>query len=289
MTTRFLAAFGALIGAVFCGGAAFAAEGQPSDWQLNFQNAASPIMTGIRDFHDFLLIIITGITLFVLALLVWVMVRYNEKSNPAPSKTSHNTTVEVLWTIVPVLILVVIAIPSFRLLYEQFDFPKPDLTIKTTGHQWYWTYEYPDAGPITFDANMIDDADLKEGQPRLLATDNEVVVPVNKVVHVLVAASNVMHNWAVPAFGVKMDAIPGRVNRTWFKAERTGVFYGQCSELCGDRHAYMPITVRVVTDEEYAAWLSEAQKKFAVAPIAPAKNAASAEVEPNRLAAAASN
>ncbi len=248
----------------------FASEGQPSPWQMNFQESASPIMTGIRNMHDFLLIIITAITLFVLGLLIWVVWRYNEKANPVPSKTSHNTTIEVLWTIVPVLILVVIAIPSFRLLYAQYEFPKADVTIKATGHQWYWTYEYPDNGPLVFDANMIEDADLKPGQPRLLATDNEVVVPVNKNVHVLVTASNVMHNWAMPAFGVKMDAVPGRVNRTWFRSEKTGTFYGQCSELCGTRHAYMPITVRVVTDQEYAEWLTQAQQQFAVKPMVPA-------------------
>ncbi len=269
--TRWLA--GILCCALFSAGFAatgFAVEGQPSPWQLNFQEAATPIMSGIRSMHNLLLIIITVITLFVLGLLIWVMWRYNEKANPIPSKNSHNTIVEVLWTIIPVLILVVIAIPSFRLLYAQYEFPKADVMIKATGHQWYWAYEYPDNGPLAFDANVVEDADLKPGQPRLLATDNEVVVPVNKNVHVLVTASNVMHNWAVPAFGVKIDAVPGRVNRTWFRSDKTGTFYGQCSELCGTRHAYMPITVRVVTDQEYAEWLTQAQKQFAANTTVPA-------------------
>ncbi|MDZ4790582.1 MAG: cytochrome c oxidase subunit II [Hyphomicrobiales bacterium] len=286
---RWLAGFACF--ALFTAGFAasgYAVDGQPSNWQLNFQDAASPIMSGIRSMHDFLLIIITAITLFVLGLLIYVMWRFNEKANPIPSKTTHNTTVEVLWTIIPVLILVVIAIPSFRLLYAQYDFPKADVTIKATGHQWYWAYEYPDNGPLAFDANMLEDVDLKPGQPRLLATDNDVVVPVNKNVHVLVTASNVMHNWAMPAFGVKMDAVPGRVSRTWFRAERTGTFYGQCSELCGTRHAYMPITVRVVSDQDYVAWLEQAKKQFAVNDIIPAP-AKAAETPREKVANASTN
>jgi cytochrome c oxidase subunit 2 len=265
--TKWMAGCASFALAAAAAGLVMARDGQPSDWQLNFQEPATPVMHGIRGFHDFLLIIITAITLFVLALLIYVMWRYNEKSNPVPSKTSHNTAVEVMWTVVPVIILVVIAVPSFRLLYAQYNFPPADLTIKTTGHTWYWSYEYPDQG-LSFDANVLKDGlpsetDMTDGKPRLLATDNDVVVPVNKNVHLLVTASNVMHNWAMPAFGVKQDAVPGRVTRTWFRAERTGVFYGQCSELCGDRHAYMPITVRVVTDEEYAAWLVKAKQEFA--------------------------
>ncbi len=240
--------------------------GQPRDWQLGFQEAVTPIMRQLTDFHNFLLILITVITLFVLGLLVYVALRFNENANPTPSKTSHNTILEVLWTVVPILILVVIAVPSFRLLFAQYDFPKADLTVKAIGNQWYWTYEYPDQGNLTFDAVMLEKNELKPGQPRLLATDNEVVVPVNKNVHILVTASDVLHNWTIPAFGVKVDAVPGRIIRTWFRAEKTGVYYGQCSELCGQKHAFMPITVRVVSDAEFASWLETAKKKFASLP-----------------------
>ncbi len=286
VSNRF-AAIAALVCGFLMAGIGAVAAGQPKDWQLGFQEPATAIKEGIVGFHDFLLIIITGISLFVLALLLWVIFRYNEKANPVPSKTSHNTTIEIIWTVVPVLILVVIAIPSFRLLYAQHEFPKPDLVIKATGHQWYWSYEYPDHGPIAFDSYMIEDADLKEGQPRLLAVDNEVVVPVNKVVHVLVTASNVMHNWTVPAFGSKIDAVPGRVTRTWFKAKKTGTFYGQCSELCGTRHAFMPIAVRVVSEEEYQAWLEKAKVEFAVADPKPLPVAAPASPEPSSKLASA--
>ncbi len=251
----------AIMGAGF--GPVMAGNAEP--WQLGLQEAVTPIMEGIVSFHNLLLIIITAITLFVLALLLWVVFRYRESANPVPSKTSHNTTIEVLWTVIPVLILVVIAIPSFRLLYAQYAFPPADLTIKAIGRQWYWTYEYPDQGNFTFDSYMVEDADLKPGQPRLLTVDNEVVVPVNKVVHVLITASDVLHNWTVPAFGSKMDAVPGRVTRTWFIANKPGLYYGQCSELCGSRHAFMPIAVRVVSDEEFARWTAEAKQKFASA------------------------
>jgi len=206
--------------------------------------------------------VITAITLFVLALLVIVMVKFNARSNPVPSRTTHNTTIEVLWTVVPVLILVAIAVPSFRLLFFQLNIPKADLTIKATGKQWFWSYSYPDT-KIEFDSLMVQEKDLKPGQLRLLAVDNEVVVPVNKVVHVLTTGADVIHSFAVPSFGIKIDAIPGRINETWFKAEREGVYYGQCSELCGKDHAFMPITVRVVSEKDYGAWLEEAKKKFA--------------------------
>jgi cytochrome c oxidase subunit 2 len=240
--------------------------GQPRNWQLGFQEAVTPIMRQLTDFHNFLLILITVITLFVLALLVYVALRFNENANPKPSKTSHHTLLEVAWTVVPILILVVIAVPSFRLLFAQYDFPKADLTVKAIGNQWYWTYEYPDQGDLTFDAVMLEDNELKPGQPRLLATDNEVVVPVNKNIHILVTASDVLHNWTIPSFGVKVDAVPGRLIRTWFRAEKTGVFYGQCSELCGQKHAFMPIAVRVVSDAEFASWLVKAKKEFASVP-----------------------
>jgi len=243
-------------------GASAAAAAKPEPWGLNLQEAASPIMEQMIDFHNLLLVIITGITLFVTGLLIWAIIRYNRRANPEPAKFHHNTTLEVLWTVVPILILVIIAIPSFRLLYAQHSYPQPDLTIKATGYQWFWEYEYPDAG-FSFGSFMIEDADLEPGQPRLLAVDADVVVPVGKTVQVLVTAADVMHNWTVPAFGSKIDAIPGRVNRTWFQATKTGTFYGQCSELCGARHAFMPIAVRVVTQEEYDAWLESAKQEFA--------------------------
>ena len=196
----------------------------------------------------------------MLGLLIYVMVRFNEKRHPQPSRTTHNTVLEVAWTIIPVLILVAIAIPSFRLLFAQYDFPKADLTITATGSQWYWTYEYPDHG-ITFASIIVQEADLKPGQPRLLTVDHEVVVPVNKNVIVQVKANDVIHDWAVPSFGIKLDAVPGRLQKTWFRAERTGMFYGQCSELCGRNHAFMPIAIRVVSDEDFAAWLELAQEE----------------------------
>ena len=243
-------------------GAAYAKDGQPAPWQLGFQPVASPIMEQITSFHTYVTIIITVIGLFVLGLLIYVMSRFNERRNPDPSRTTHNTTLEVAWTIVPVLILVAIAIPSFRLLFAQYDIPKPDLTITATGSQWYWTYEYPDHG-ITFDSIMVQEADLKEGQPRLLTVDREVVVPVGKNVVVGVKSNDVIHDWAMPSFGVKLDAVPGRLQTTWFRAEREGVYYGQCSELCGRNHAFMPIAVRVVSEADFADWLAKTKASAA--------------------------
>jgi cytochrome c oxidase subunit 2 len=255
-------AFGALASVFLCG-AAYAKEGQPAPWQLGFQPAASPIMEQIHGFHTYVTIIITLIALFVLGLLVYVMSRFNERRNPEPSRTSHNTPLEIAWTVLPVLILVAIAIPSFRLLFAQYDFPKPDLTITATGNQWYWSYEYPDQG-ITFDSIMVPEADLKPGQPRLLTVDREVVVPVNKNVIVALKSNDVIHDWAVPSFGVKLDAVPGRLQTTWFRAEHEGIYYGQCSELCGRNHAFMPIAVRVVSEAEFADWLAKTKAAAAI-------------------------
>jgi cytochrome c oxidase subunit 2 len=235
---------------------ALAGMGQPSPWQMGFQEAASPIMEQITAFHDYVNFIIVVIALFVLALLVYVMVRFNEKRNPEPSRTTHNTALEIAWTVIPVLILVAIAIPSFRLLFAQYDFPKADLTVTATGSQWFWSYEYPDHG-ISFASIMVQEADLKPGQPRLLTADHNLVVPVNKNVIVGVKATDVIHDFAVPSFGVKLDAVPGRLQKTWFRAEKTGMFYGQCSELCGRNHAFMPIAVEVVTEEEFNDWLAK--------------------------------
>ncbi|MEZ5821791.1 MAG: cytochrome c oxidase subunit II [Bradyrhizobium sp.] len=243
------------------GGAAFAEMGQPKPWEMTLQESATPVMDNIIWFHNFLLVLITVITLFVLALLIIVVVKFNAKSNPVPSKTTHNTLIEVAWTLIPVLILVGIAVPSFRLLFLQLDIPKADLTVKATGKQWYWSYSYPDHGKFEFDSLLAQDK-----KPRLLAVDNEMVVPVNKVVRVQTTGADVIHAFAVPAFGIKIDSIPGRLNETWFKATKTGMFYGQCSELCGKDHAFMPIAVRVVSDQEFAAWVETAKKKYATNP-----------------------
>ena len=245
---------------------------QPKEWQLGFQDAASESMREITKFHnDLLLPIIIAISVFVLFLMIYTCIRFRASKNPNPSKTTHNFAVEVLWTLIPCLILVVMAVPSFKILYKQDTIPKAEIVIKAVGYQWYWGYEYPDEN-IIFDSYMIKEEDLKAGQPRLLAVDNEVIVPVNKVVKVLITANDVLHAWALPSFGVKRDAVPGRINETWFKAEKEGTYYGQCSELCGIQHAFMPITVRVVSDEEYENWLSEAKVKFAKEPISKNEN-----------------
>ena len=251
------------------GGAALAASGtvsaeelgQPHPWAYGLQAGVTPVMDSVAQFHSGLLVVITLITLFVTGLLVVAMLKFNARSNPVPSKTTHNTMIEVAWTIIPVLILVGIAVPSFRLLFEQLDIPKADLTVKAVGKQWYWSYAYPDNGKFEFDSLMA-----HEKKPRMLAVDNELVVPVNKMVRVQVTGADVIHSFGVPAFGIKVDAIPGRLNETWFKATKTGVFYGQCSELCGRDHAFMPIAVRVVSEQDFAAWIETAKKKFASNP-----------------------
>jgi cytochrome c oxidase subunit 2 len=246
------------------GGIALAGLGQPSPWQMGLQQSAAPTMDDIVWFHNLLVYIIVAITLVVLALLLWVIFRFNARANPVPSRTTHNTLLEVLWTVIPVVILVVIAIPSFRILFVQLNLPPADLTVKATGNQWNWTYNYPDA-KIEFTSILACDQEREKcEQPRLLAVDNPIVVPVNKVVRVQVIGSDVIHAFAVPSFGIKIDAIPGRLNETWFKATREGVFYGQCSELCGKDHAFMPIEVRVVSEQAYNTWLEGAKKKFAI-------------------------
>jgi cytochrome c oxidase subunit 2 len=243
----------------------------PYNYELGMQPAASPVMERIESFHTFLLYIIVAISLFVLALLIWIALRYNQRANPVPSKTHHNSLLEVMWTIVPVIILVIIAVPSFKLLYYEAELPKPkpDLTIDVIGKQWYWTYQYP-ASNLSFDSNVLSKADAeKAGKIYLLAVDNVVVVPVNKVVAVDVTGADVIHSWAVPQFGVKMDAIPGRINHTWFLADKIGTYYGECSELCGPHHDAMPIEVHVVSDADFAKWLADAKKNTKVfSPIA---------------------
>ncbi len=240
----------------------------------------TPVMDNVVWFHDFLLYIITGITGFVLALLIIVMVRFNARANPTPSRTTHNTLVEVLWTIIPIVILLVIAVPSFKLLFLQLNTPSADLTVKATGKQWYWSYSYPDNGKFEFDSLMLKDAERKDGQPRLLAVDNDMVVPVNKTVRVITTGSDVIHSFAVPSFGIKIDAVPGRINETWFKATREGIYYGQCSELCGKDHAFMPIAVRVVSEQAFAAWVEEAKQKYARDEMAPPTSLAAAQPRP---------
>ncbi len=240
------------------GSAAFAELGQPAPWEYKLQESGSPVMDNIVWFHNFLFVIITVITLFVLALLVLVVVKFNARANPVPSRTTHNTLIEVAWTLIPVLILVGISVPSFRLLFLELDVPKADLTIKATGKQWYWSYAYPDNGKFEFDSLLAQDK-----QPRLLGVDNEMVVPVNKVIRVQTTGADVIHSFAVPSFGIKIDAIPGRLNETWFKATKVGMYYGQCSELCGKDHAFMPIAVRVVSDQDFASWVEAAKKKYA--------------------------
>jgi cytochrome c oxidase subunit II len=260
-------------------GAAWAGLGQPTPWQMDLQDSASPVMADVAGFHFFLLWVIAVISAFVLALLLICIVRFNARANPTPSRTTHNTPIEILWTIVPVIILAAIAVPSFRLLFVQLDVPKPDLTVKVTGKQWFWSYSYPDNGNFEFDSLMVQEKDLKPGQLRLLAVDNEMVVPVNKVVHVLVTGADVIHSFAVPSFGIRMDAVPGRLNETWFKATIEGVFYGQCSELCGKDHAFMPIAVRVVNEGDFNTWLNNAKQKYAIDDAA-AHNALAATAAP---------
>ena len=270
-----LSAYAVTIGALLGSAAtALAAPGQPSSWALGLQEAASPVMADITWFHNFLLVLITAITVFVLALLLIVMIRFNARANPNPSRTTHNALIEVVWTIAPVVILLAIAVPSFRLLFLELDAPKADLTVKATGKQWYWSYNYPDNGNFEFDSILVEDKDLKPDQPRLLTVDNEMVVPVNKVVHVLVTGADVIHSFAVPSFGIKIDAVPGRLNDTWFKATSEGRFHGQCSELCGKDHAFMPITVRVVNDAEFAAWVAQEKKNAGLDRAAPTTLAA---------------
>jgi len=266
--SKFLFAAASLITGLSATGAM---AGAASDWQMGFQDAATAVMSDITDFHNLLLVIITLISIFVLVLLVYIMWRFSASRNPVPSKTTHHTALEMIWTVVPVIILVVIAVPSFKLLYFQEVVPKADMTIKATGYQWYWSYEYPDHGNVSFDANVVDlrapsmsaedkkkwQAKFGSNYKRLLDTDNSVVVPVNTTVRVLVTAGDVIHNWAVPAFGIKMDGVPGRVNETWFKAEKTGTYYGMCSELCGTRHGFMPIRVDVVSKADFEGWVKK--------------------------------
>jgi cytochrome c oxidase subunit 2 len=262
-----------------------APNGQPQPGQMNLPAPATTKMADIVWFHNWLIVLITLISLFVLALLIYVCFRFREGANPTPSKLTHHTGLEIAWTLIPVLILAVVAVPSFRILKDQLTIPASDITIKVTGKQWFWTWDYPkDAGGFSFDSLMLDDKQRLEAvnsgrlkaeeAPRLLAVDNEAVVPVGKVIRLQVTAADVIHKFALPAFGLKLDAIPGRLNETWFKAEKEGLYYGQCSFICGQNHAFMPLAIRVVSQERYNAWLEESKKKFAAVDSAPTRVAA---------------
>jgi cytochrome c oxidase subunit 2 len=284
---RVLAGVGTLAATTFSTimmtGAALAQDdtviGEPKPGQIGLQPPVTSLAHELDNMHNYLLTpIIFAITALVMVLLLIIIVRFNAKANPVPSKVTHNTMLEVAWTGIPVLILIVIAIPSFRLLYNQLDIPKPDLTIKVIGHQWYWSYVYPDNGNFTFDARLVTAEEAvaqQKGVIRLLDTDNEVVLPIHKNIRVQISTEDVIHSWTVPSFGIKHDATPGRVNESWFNIEKPGIYYGQCSELCGIQHAYMPIKVHAVTQDEFDAWVKQAQGKFDKAPEAGADNAPS--------------
>jgi cytochrome c oxidase subunit II len=254
------AGFCAGLALLLCGGTAWA--DQPRPWEFGFQDAATPITERIHVFHDELLVIIFAISLFVVGLLIYVMVRFNHRAHPVPTRTSHNTVVEVLWTVVPVLILVTIAIPSFKLMYYMDRVPDSKMTIKVTGHQWYWEYTYPDNGNIDFNSNLIADKDLKPGQPRLLEVDNPLVVPVGTNIRVQVAGSDVIHSWFVPSFGFQEYAVIGRLNEAWINVEHEGTYYGECNQICGVNHAFMPIKVVALSQADFQKWLADAKTKF---------------------------
>lgn len=265
------------LAAMVMGGSAMAVE--PRNWQLGLTPPQSPVATDIHNFHDGLLIVITVITIFVLGLLLYASWRFSEKRNPTPSNTTHNTLIEILWTVIPIMILIGIAIPSFRLLYFADRTTEADMTLKIIGNQWYWSYEYPDHGNFTFDANLIAEANLKPGQNRLMTTDNPVVLPAGKKVRLLMTARDVLHAWAISPLGVRLDTVPGRTNETWVEISKPGTYYGFCSELCGAGHAFMPIMVKAVPPAEFDQWVESAKKKFARvdAPAEPVKKAATAE------------
>ena len=249
-------------------GPSFAQSG-PQPWQMNFRPSATPVMDDILDFHNLLLVIEVLIVLFVLGLMVYICVKFNAKANPVPSKTTHNAFLEVVWTVIPIIILIVITVPSVKLLVFMDKAPKDkvEMTLKVIGHQWYWSYEYPDAGNLAFDSNIIPDEeiDASKGQIRLLEVDNRIAIPVDTTIRVIMTSEDVLHNWAVPAFGIKMDTVPGRINEAWIRvpAAKAGVYRGQCSELCGVNHGYMPIVIEAKSKQDFAKWLDKAKKEFA--------------------------
>jgi cytochrome c oxidase subunit 2 len=237
---------------------------QATDWQLSFQNPATDLMGSVVGLHNVILIVMSLITVFVLFLLFYVSFRFSAKRNPIPSTRTHNTVVEVLWTAIPIVILVVLAIPSFKLLYQQEKSENYDMTVKVIGHQWYWEYEYPDHGDFYFESYMIQDEELKEGDLRLLTVDNPLVIPANKNVQILITAGDVLHSWAVPSMGLKTDAVPGRLNETWVNVKEPGIYRGQCSEICGSGHGFMPVVVKVLPEREFMAWANEAKNNYAI-------------------------
>ncbi len=243
-------------------GVAFA-DGIPTEWQLGFQEPSSTSMERINEFHNLLLVLITVISLFVLGLMIYVAYRYNEKKNPIPSKTTHHTMIEIVWTVVPVIILVWLFIPSYNMMVENDRVVDADMTLKVIGHQWYWSYEYPDHGNFTFDANMTFAEDLEDKSLRMMETDYHVVLPVGKKVRLLFTAGDVLHSWGIPALGIKLDAVPGRLNETWVEITKPGMYYGFCSELCGVNHSYMPVAIKAVSEEEFNAWVETAKEEFA--------------------------
>jgi len=240
-----------------------AVAGQPENWQLGFQQSATPVKEVMTSFHNMLLWIITFITLFVLALLIYVCVKFNKKANPVPSKTSHNTLIEVIWTVVPVIILVVIAVPSFRLLYYADRVEQADMTIKVTGRQWYWDYQYPDHGGFEFSSYPLLEEDLQEGQQLYLDVDNEMVVPAGATVRILVAGADVLHSFFVPSAGMQVYTVPGRINETWMRIDEPGMYYGQCNQICGINHYNMPIAIKVVPPAAFETWVATAREEFA--------------------------
>ena len=237
---------------------------QATDWQLSFQNPATDLMGSVVGLHNIILVVMTLVTLFVLFLLFYVSFRFSAKRNPIPSTTTHNTVVEVLWTAIPIVILVVLAIPSFKLLYQQEKSENYDMTVKVIGHQWYWEYEYPDHGDFYFESYMVQEQDLEEGDLRLLTVDNPLVIPANKNIQILITAGDVLHSWAVPSMGLKTDAVPGRLNETWVNVKEPGIYRGQCSEICGSGHGFMPVVVKVLPEREFMAWANEAKNNYAI-------------------------
>lgn len=253
-------AFSVFVGFVVLIDPAFA--NGPVNWAFGFQPSATSSAERIHEFHDLLMVIITGITVFVTLLLAYVAVRYSKRVNKVPSKVTHNVMLEIIWTVLPIVLLIIIAIPSFKILYENDRIVEPEMTLKITGYQWYWGYEYPDQGGLTFDSRMVATEDLRPDQEILLSTDNVVVLPIETDIAILVTSNDVIHAWAIPAFGVKIDTVPGRTNETWFRINRVGIYYGQCSELCGKDHSFMPIEVHAVTKEEFKAWVLRAKEEF---------------------------
>ena len=235
----------------------------PENWQLGFQEANSPMMRSMVETHDFIMIFVWGISIFVLLLLIYTCLRFREKKNPIPSKTTHNSLLETIWIIIPTIIVIIVAIPSIKLIIYQEKIPETEMTLKVIGRQWYWSYEYPDHKNIAFDSYMKKDNELLEGEPRLLATDNKIILPVNTYIKVQITSSDVIHSWALPALGVKKDAIPGKLNETWIYIEKEGAYYGQCSELCGVLHAFMPIEIKAVSKAAFEQWTVKMQDELA--------------------------